>query len=120
VAAGGNYPHRWRFNLYFTGDWARFADYLAVAENKTLVPSLWVLAIPENSLTSNNKGGRRKLDAKFELNKDVMGKFIFKLVTENGQTLAISEGYSTKESALSGIASVKQNAAETVVKDMTV
>jgi len=49
--------------------------------------------------------------AKFELYKDKKGEFRFKLVAPNGQTIAVSEGYKTKESAKNGIDSVKKNAA---------
>jgi uncharacterized protein YegP (UPF0339 family) len=66
------------------------------------------------------KKGGRKVDAKFEINKDVAGEFRFKLVAVNGQTIAVSEGYSTKDNALNGIESVKQNAAEAVIEDKTV
>jgi uncharacterized protein YegP (UPF0339 family)/sporulation protein YlmC with PRC-barrel domain len=66
------------------------------------------------------KRGRRKVDAKFEINKDVAGEFRFKLVAVNGQTIAVSEGYTTKDNALNGIESVKQNAAEAVIEDKTV
>jgi uncharacterized protein YegP (UPF0339 family)/sporulation protein YlmC with PRC-barrel domain len=66
------------------------------------------------------KRGRRKVDAKFEINKDVAGEFRFKLVAINGQTIAVSEGYTTKDNALNGIESVKQNAAEAVIEDKTV
>ena len=60
------------------------------------------------------------MDAKFEINKDVAGEFRFKLVAVNGQTIAVSQGYNTKDSALNGIESVKQNAAEAVIDDKTV
>jgi uncharacterized protein YegP (UPF0339 family) len=66
------------------------------------------------------KRGRRKVNAKFEINKDVAGEFRFKLVAVNGQTIAVSEGYSTKDNALNGIESVKQNAAGAVIEDKTV
>jgi len=66
------------------------------------------------------KRGRRKVDAKFEINKDVAGEFRFKLVAVNGETIAVSEGYTTKDNALNGIESVKQNAAEAVIEDKTV
>jgi uncharacterized protein YegP (UPF0339 family) len=66
------------------------------------------------------KRGRRKVDAKFEINKDMAGEFRFKLVAVNGQTIAVSQGYSTKDNALNGIESVKQNAAEAVIEDKTV
>jgi len=66
------------------------------------------------------KRGRRKVDAKFEINKDKAGEFRFKLVAVNGQTIAVSEGYTTKNNALNGIESVKQNAAEAVIEDKAV
>jgi uncharacterized protein YegP (UPF0339 family) len=66
------------------------------------------------------KRGRLKVDAKFEINKDVAGEFRFKLVAVNGQTIAVSEGYTTKDNALNGIESVKQNAAAAVIQDNTV
>jgi hypothetical protein len=58
--------------------------------------------------------------AKFEVNKDVSGEFRFKLVVDNGQTVAVSQGYKSKESAIKGIASVKENAAKATVEDKTV
>ena len=65
------------------------------------------------------KRGRRKVEAKFEINRDVAGEFRFKLVAINGETIAVSEGYTSKESAMNGIASVKQNAALAVIDDTT-
>ena len=75
------------------------------------------LGIVQQTIT---KRGRHKVDAKFEINKDVAGEFRFKLVAVNGQTIAVSEGYTTKDGALNGIESVKQNAAEAVIEDKTV
>ncbi|MDD5189976.1 MAG: DUF1508 domain-containing protein [Dehalococcoidales bacterium] len=66
------------------------------------------------------KRGRRKVEAKFEINKDVAGEFRFKLVAVNGETIAVSEGYTSKESAMKGIDSVKINAFEAVIDDKTV
>jgi uncharacterized protein YegP (UPF0339 family) len=48
--------------------------------------------------------------AKFELYKDKKGEYRWKLVAPNGQTIAVGEGYTTKESAKNGIESVKKNA----------
>ena len=64
--------------------------------------------------------GRRKVDAKFEISKDVAGEFRFKMVAVNGETIAVSEGYTTKDSAMKGIESVKQNAFAAVIEDKTV
>jgi uncharacterized protein YegP (UPF0339 family)/sporulation protein YlmC with PRC-barrel domain len=63
--------------------------------------------------------GAHKPDAKFEINKDVAGEFRFKLVATNGQTIAVSEGYTTKDNALNGIESVRQNAAAAQMEDRT-
>ncbi len=63
--------------------------------------------------------GSYKPNAKFEINKDVAGEFRFKLVALNGQTIAVSEGYTSKDNALNGIESVKQNALAAVIEDKT-
>lgn len=59
------------------------------------------------------------MDSKFELNKDNAGEYRFKLIATNGQTIAVSQGYNTKESALNGIESVKENAPDAVIEDTT-
>lgn len=63
--------------------------------------------------------GSHKPDAKFEINRDTAGQFRFRLVATNGQVIAVSEGYTTKDNALNGIESVKQNAAAALVEDQT-
>ena len=60
------------------------------------------------------------MESKFELNKDVAGEYRFKLIATNGMTIAVSQGYNAKESALKGIESVKKNAAGAVMEDTTV
>jgi hypothetical protein len=49
-------------------------------------------------------------EPKFEWYKDKAGKFRFRLVAPNGQTIATSEGYESKETCVNGIESVKKNA----------
>jgi uncharacterized protein YegP (UPF0339 family) len=66
------------------------------------------------------KIGSHKPDARFEINKDVAGEFRFKLVATNGEIIAVSEGYTNKDGVMTGIESVKQNAAEAVIEDKTV
>ena len=56
--------------------------------------------------------------AKFELYKDKKGEYRWKLVAPNGQTIAIGEGYTTKESAKNGIESVKKNAPTAAVNEV--
>ena len=55
--------------------------------------------------------------AKFELYKDKKGEFRFRLVAPNGQTIAVSEGYKSKDSAMNGIESVKKNAPAAAIDD---
>jgi uncharacterized protein YegP (UPF0339 family) len=63
------------------------------------------------------KRGRRKVDTRFEIDKDIAGEFRFKLIAPNNQVIAVSEGYTAKESALNGIESVKQNALIATIVD---
>jgi uncharacterized protein len=57
--------------------------------------------------------------AKFVLQQGSTGKYHFNLVAINGQVIASSESYKSKSSALSGIESVKRNAATAQVEDQT-
>ncbi len=49
-------------------------------------------------------------EPKFEWFKDKSGKFRFRLVAPNGEIIAVSEAYSSKDACLNGIESVKKNA----------
>ena len=60
------------------------------------------------------------MTTKFEIYKDKPGEFRFRLVVDNVQIVAVSDSYTSKEKALKGIASVKENAAKTAVEDKTV
>lgn len=55
---------------------------------------------------------------KFELYKDKAGEYRFRLKAANGQTIAVSEGYSSKASALNGVESVKTNAPDAPVVEV--
>ncbi len=46
----------------------------------------------------------------FEWYKDKAGKYRFRLKAANGETIAVSEGYNSKENCVKGIESVKKNA----------
>jgi uncharacterized protein len=56
---------------------------------------------------------------KFVLKKGTSGKFHFNLVAANGQVVATSEAYESRESALNGIESVKSNAPGAAVDDQS-
>jgi uncharacterized protein len=54
---------------------------------------------------------------KFVIKKGASGKFHFNLVAGNGQVIATSETYESKESAHNGIESVRKNAPDAIVED---
>jgi uncharacterized protein YegP (UPF0339 family) len=56
---------------------------------------------------------------KFVLKKGSGGKYHFNLQAGNGQVIATSETYESKQSALNGIDSVKNNAPGAQVDDQT-
>jgi uncharacterized protein YegP (UPF0339 family) len=58
-------------------------------------------------------------DAHFEVFKDASGQFRFRLRAPNGEPIASSEAYKTKESCMDGIKSVQKNAPNARIKDMT-
>ena len=51
--------------------------------------------------------------------KGSSGKFHFNLLATNGQVIATSEAYESKQAALNGIESVKKNALGAEVDDQT-
>ena len=56
---------------------------------------------------------------KFVLEKGSTGKYHFNLHAANGQVIATSQHYESKESALHGIESVRHNAPDAPVEDNT-
>jgi len=59
----------------------------------------------------------RMADAHFEVFKDASGQFRWRLRAPNGEPIAASEAYTTKEACLDGIKSVQKNAPQAKVKD---
>ncbi|XDD44804.1 YegP family protein (plasmid) [Leptospira sp. WS60.C2] len=59
------------------------------------------------------------MSAKFEMYKDKAGEFRFRLKAANGEVIASSEGYSSKQACQNGINSVKTNAASAEIDDQT-
>lgn len=56
---------------------------------------------------------------KFELYTDSAGKYRFRLKAGNGEIIAVGEAYGSKAAAMGGIDSIKRQAAEASVHDMT-
>ncbi len=56
---------------------------------------------------------------KFELKQSKNGQFYFNLTAANGQVIATSEQYTTRQAAVNGIASVQTNAPKAETEDQT-
>lgn len=56
---------------------------------------------------------------KFELFRGTNGNYYFRLKAVNGEKIAQSEGYTTKQGALNGIAAVRQCAPLAPTVDLT-
>ena len=59
------------------------------------------------------------MPGKFVITKDRAGEFRFALKAGNGETIAVSEGYKTKASAVNCIESVRKNAPDAAVDDQS-
>ena len=57
--------------------------------------------------------------AQFELYMDNAGKYRFRLRAPNNEIIAVSEAYKSKDGALNGINSVRKNAPEAILQDLT-
>ena len=56
---------------------------------------------------------------KFELKKSKNDQYYFNLTAANGQVIATSEMYTTKDAAENGIASVQKNAPQAEIEDQS-
>jgi uncharacterized protein YegP (UPF0339 family) len=68
---------------------------------------------------TKNERGVKLAGERFEIFKDAAGKFRFRLRAQNGEIIAESQGYESKEGCQKGIASVKENASKAEIKDNT-
>ena len=59
------------------------------------------------------------VEPKFEIFKDSIGEYRFRLVAANGEIIAASQGYDAKVSCIEGIESVKINAVKSSINDTT-
>jgi len=55
----------------------------------------------------------------FEIFRDKAGEYRFHLKAPNGEIIAASEGYTTKESCIAGIEAVKNYAPSADIRDLT-
>lgn len=74
-----------------------------------------IVSVKKNAATAKleiqtEAGYQTLTNPKFILFQDKGGEFRFRLTARNGQTIAVSENYSTKAACENGIASVQKNA----------
>ena len=60
-----------------------------------------------------------KLSAKYQVYKDIAGKYRFRLLAENNKIVAVSEAYESKASCINGVQSVQANC-DSHVEDQTI
>jgi uncharacterized protein YegP (UPF0339 family) len=82
---------------------------LAAASLSSLVP---VVAAAETS-------SRENADVRFEIYKDSRGRFRWRLVAANNQTIATGQSYVTKAGCRNGIEAVQRVAASSLIEDRT-
>ena len=78
-----------------------------------------VASVQKNSAKAeieDQTAGESKKNPKFELYTDKKGEYRFRLTAPNGENILASEGYTTKENCLKGIASVQKNAPDATVE----
>jgi hypothetical protein len=59
------------------------------------------------------------MPAEFEMKKNAAGKPYWRFKSGNGEIVAVSEAYETKQGCLNGINSVKRDATSAPIHDMT-
>lgn len=59
------------------------------------------------------------MPARFEIEKNVSGKFFWRFKSGNNETVAVSEAYETKQACQNGINSVKRDASTAAIDDHT-
>lgn len=94
----------------YTGE-AACRKGIASVEKNAPIANLVDLTVAEPVTASNPK---------FEVYLDQSGAFRFRLKAKNGETIASSEGYTSKQACMNGIESVRKNAVDaTIVMDPT-
>jgi uncharacterized protein YegP (UPF0339 family)/uncharacterized surface protein with fasciclin (FAS1) repeats len=75
--------------------------------------------LPPTEVITEQMPEATKVTGVFEVFYDSVSRFRFHLKATNGQIIAVSQSYGTKESALKGIASIQKNAPMAKIADST-
>lgn len=74
-------------------------------------------AVAANFEDQTVEGFATEKNPKFEMYTDKKGDFRFRLKATNGQIIAVSEGYTTKNACKNGIESIRKNAPEAKIEE---
>jgi uncharacterized protein YegP (UPF0339 family)/sporulation protein YlmC with PRC-barrel domain len=96
-----------------TGEIATIAE-LPVAVAEPVAPM--TIPMPE---AAKETAAAPKRSGKFEIYQDKEDDFRFRLVASNGEIIAVSQGYASKQGAMNGIKSVAANAEGATTEDLT-
>ena len=104
------------FNLYATN-----GRVIATSETYTTLQNCkkGVMSVKNNArshVEDTTDGSEPLKNPKFILFLDKAEKFRFNLQASNGEVVSISQGYTTKASALGGIASIAENAPDAEIE----
>jgi uncharacterized protein YegP (UPF0339 family) len=77
----------------------------------------WTISVMPQ--VQDHSKGEITVAGKFEIFKDKSAKFRFRLKASNGEIIAVGEAYESKAAAKNGVESVKKNAADATVVDLT-
>lgn len=105
-------------NMNRIRDWAmelgkKFDAETKMSQQEASMPIFEAVPIVEMPITAKETNGF------FEISLDAANKFRFHLKAGNGEIIAVSQGYGAKESVMKGIDSVKKNAPNARVADLT-
>jgi uncharacterized protein YegP (UPF0339 family)/menaquinone-dependent protoporphyrinogen IX oxidase len=97
-------------NMSMVQQWAAQLGKMLSERESLLVEVAPVIEMPETE---------KVVAGSFEIHCDAGGKFRFHLKAANGEIIAVSQAYTSKQSAENGIASVKKNAPLAKIVDLT-
>ena len=94
-------------------------QYASIAACKKGVESVRKNAVDAKLEDQTVEGYEALTNPKFEVYTDKAGEFRFRLKARNGEIIATGEGYTKKASCLNGIDSIRRNAPEAALVDLS-
>ena len=70
------------------------------------------------SIANGEEDGEPARPGSFEVYEDAKGEYRFRLKAANGQTIAVSEGYTTRSACLNGVESVQRSSVGAEIKEI--